>query len=193
MTGPDNLDQRMTDAGIPPRFRSARVADLTGPLEAFARCHLHDKAREGVGVWLFGAYGCGKTHALAAFAAHLLQAGLRVEWADWFWLFRALRSLGDYGATAAQALQVSRTAPILFLDDFGKPGDVQRETALLFEIVNHRYNHRLPTFFSCNAGPDQLFGPGRGNPDPAGAIWDRFGECVEAVGMKETSRRRAAA
>jgi len=110
-------------------------------------------ARQPTG-WLviLGNYGCGKTHLAAAIANYRLQAGFPV-------LFVVVPDLLDHlRATFAPASDVQydeqfekvRTAPLLILDDLGTESSTPWAQEKLFQILNHRYNARLPTVITSN-------------------------------------------
>jgi len=182
-------------ANVPRRYWGVNLGDLEGRLAEKASNDLVREAAEGMGQWFFGVNGCGKTHAMAVYADVLIRSGRFpfVQWADWGWLFTTLRSFAEYGERAAEALRVAKTASVLLIDDYGKPEDT-RESVILFQIINHRNNHLLPTFFTCNTTPGVLFGPWKTTPqtDADKAIWDRFAECIRVCEVGGKSRRREA-
>lgn len=110
-------------------------------------------ARDPIG-WLviLGNYGCGKTHLAAAIANYRLQQGFPV-------LFVVVPDLLDHlRATFAPTADVQyddqfekvRAAPLLILDDLGTESSTPWAQEKLFQILNHRYNARLPTVITSN-------------------------------------------
>jgi DNA replication protein DnaC len=104
--------------------------------------------------WLVlqGGFGCGKTHLAAAIANHRLQHGYPV-------LFVVVPDLLDHlRATYRPASEVAyderfeqvRTAPLLILDDLGTQSTTPWAQEKLYQIVNYRYNARLPTVITTN-------------------------------------------
>jgi DNA replication protein DnaC len=96
---------------------------------------------------LTGAYGCGKTHLAAAIANH------RVE-RDHPALFVVVPDLLDHlRATFSPQSPISydkrfeevRAAALLILDDLGTQSATPWAKEKLFQIINYRYNARLPT------------------------------------------------
>ncbi|MHB0877096.1 MAG: ATP-binding protein [Anaerolineae bacterium] len=104
--------------------------------------------------WLMltGTYGSGKTHLAAAIANHIIGRGEGV-------LFVVVPDLLDHlRATFApnskvpydQLFEEVRNAPCLVLDDFGAHNATPWALEKLYQILNHRYNNRLPTVITTN-------------------------------------------
>jgi DNA replication protein DnaC len=101
---------------------------------------------------LFGGYGCGKTHLAASIANWVIERGQAV-------LFVVVPDLLDYlRATFGPNSPVSyderfdqvRNAPLLILDDLGTQSSTSWAQEKLFQILNYRYNARLPTVVTSN-------------------------------------------
>ena len=110
-------------------------------------------AQESAG-WLIlkGGYGCGKTHLAAAISNYRIANGQPV-------LFVVVPDLLDHlRATYAPTSQVSfdkrfeevREAPLLILDDLGTQSSTPWAQEKLYQILNYRYNARLPTVVTTN-------------------------------------------
>ncbi len=118
---------------------------------AFERCRAFAENPEK---WLLvtGTYGCGKTHLAAAIANTCLNEGKPV-------LFLNTPDLLDYlratfspasGTTYNERFEEIRTVPILILDDLGTESPTNWATEKLYQIINHRFNARLPTVITTN-------------------------------------------
>jgi DNA replication protein DnaC len=101
---------------------------------------------------LLGGYGAGKTHLAAAIANHQVALGRTV-------LFVVVPDLLDHLRAAYapssdtgfdERLEAIREAPLLILDDLGAHNSTPWAQEKLFQIVNHRYNSRLPTVITTN-------------------------------------------
>jgi DNA replication protein DnaC len=118
---------------------------------AFDRCRAFADKPEN---WLLlsGTYGCGKTHLAAAIANRCLGEGKPV-------LFLNTPDLLDYlraafsptsGTTYNERFEEIREVPILILDDLGTESPTNWATEKLYQIINHRFNARLPTVITTN-------------------------------------------
>ncbi|NIO72545.1 MAG: ATP-binding protein, partial [Anaerolineae bacterium] len=110
--------------------------------------------------WLVlqGGFGCGKTHLAAAIANDRLQRGHPV-------LFVVVPDLLDHlRATYRPTSEVAyderfeqvRTAPLLILDDLGTQSTTPWAQEKLYQIINHRYNARLPTVITTNRELEEI-------------------------------------
>jgi DNA replication protein DnaC len=124
---------------------------------AYETCLYFAQEPEG---WLLltGTYGCGKTHLAAAIAnARLAQGEPAV-------LMVVPDLLDHLRATYSPQSEVSydslfeqlRTTPLLILDDLGAQSSTAWAQEKLFQLLNHRYNERLPTVITTNQRLDDL-------------------------------------
>lgn len=107
---------------------------------------------------LFGGYGCGKTHLAAAIANRAIERGRAV-------LFVVVPDLLDhlratYGPNSPvsydERFEEVRNAPLLILDDLGTQSSTPWAQEKLFQILNHRYNARLPTVITSNQSLEEV-------------------------------------
>ena len=106
---------------------------------------------------LVGDVGRGKTHLAAAIKNHRDEHGEPT-------LFMTVPDLLDYlRATYAPNSEVTydrgfdavRTAPVLILDDYGAHSSTPWAEEKLFQLLNYRFNARLPTVITTNLAFDQ--------------------------------------
>ena len=110
--------------------------------------------------WLVfqGEHGCGKTHLAAAIANARLAAGQHV-------LFLVVADLLDYLRSAfgpdsrvsyARFFEEVKQSPLLILDDFGEQSSTPWARSKLFQLINHRYNARLPMVVTTCLSLDEM-------------------------------------
>ena len=115
------------------------------------------KEPEGWLVFL-GVSGCGKTHLATAIANHRLGQGQAVFFASVPELLDHLRSA--YGPEAKlsydDTFEGVKKAPLLILDDLGAHSPSPWADEKLFQIINYRYNNRVPTLFTSRKELDKM-------------------------------------
>jgi len=119
----------------------------------------HDYAENPQGWLLFqGNFGSGKTHLAVAIANQHLDRGQSV-------LFMTVPDLLDHlRSTFAPSSEVEydelfervRNIPLLILDDLGTESATAWAQEKLFQLINHRYLHRLSTVITTNVELDKL-------------------------------------
>lgn len=116
-------------------------------------------ARKPEGWLLFeGTYGCGKTHLAAAIGNARMEHGDAVLFITSPDLLDHLRSAygpaseADYDETFERV----RNTKLLILDDLGVENPSPWAQEKLFQLLNHRYAHHLPTIITTNAEVDRL-------------------------------------
>lgn len=122
---------------------------------AYEEAHAFARAPQG---WLVlkGGYGCGKTHLAAAIANVCVERAQPVLFITVPDLLDHLRaafapsSPGNETAPFDARFHQVRTAPVLILDDLGTESATSWAREKLYQILNHRYNARLPTVITTN-------------------------------------------
>jgi len=104
--------------------------------------------------WLLlkGGYGCGKTHLAAAIANRAVERGQPALFITVPDLLDHLRAAFSPSSPAGydERFEDVRTAPLLILDDLGTESPTPWAQEKLFQILNYRYNARLPTVITTN-------------------------------------------
>lgn len=124
---------------------------------AFERARSFAENPEG---WLVmrGGFGCGKTHLAAAIANHRVAKGEPA-------LFVVVPDLLDYlrssfspnsAVSFDQRFETFLEASLLILDDLGTQSTTPWAKEKLFQILNHRYNRRLPTVITTNCELEEI-------------------------------------
>ncbi len=112
--------------------------------------------------WLIltGGYGCGKTHLAAAIANARIEAGEPVLFVTAPDLLDHLRAAFNPAVAQSESYDARfrevRDTPLLILDDLGIESPTPWAVEKLYQILNHRYNARLPTVITTNHNLDEL-------------------------------------
>ncbi|MCL4368652.1 MAG: ATP-binding protein [Actinobacteria bacterium] len=109
---------------------------------------------------LLGGYGCGKTHLAAAIANEAAQHHLPCLFTVVPDLLDHLRS--TFGPTSTiqydDLFEKVRTTPLLVLDDLGTENATPWAEEKLYQILNYRYNEKLPTVITTNRRLENIDG-----------------------------------
>ncbi len=128
--------------------------------EAFRLAFDFAKSPEGW-VVLQGMNGCGKTHLAAAIANYRYQAkqpALFVVIPDFLDHLRSTFR-PESKVSYDQLFERVKTTPLLILDDFGRQTTSPWAQEKLYQVINHRYNARLPTVITTNCSTDEMDSP----------------------------------
>lgn len=110
--------------------------------------------------WLLlqGMYGCGKTHLAAAIANARLQQDEQVLFITAPDLLDHLRNTYSPSSEVGydELFDRVKNAPLLVLDDLGVENPSAWAQEKLFQLLNHRYAHRMPTVITTNAELEAL-------------------------------------
>jgi len=96
---------------------------------------------------LLGPNGCGKTHLAAAIGNYQLKKGKPVLFVFVPDFLDHLRSTfsPDSKVTYDDLFERVKKAPLLILDDLGEQSSTPWAQEKLYQLINYRYNARLPT------------------------------------------------
>lgn len=141
--------ERRIVSALPPRYRSARLADFSSSLREKAGAWL---SNPGDGLLLAGPVGTGKTHLAAAILRGWAQAGKSRTFAfrrcaD---LYAALRETYRTGASEGSVLRDYLEAHLLVLDDLGAGSLSDHERRATLEVLDQRLNQCRPTVVTSN-------------------------------------------
>jgi len=113
--------------------------------------------------WLVfqGVTGCGKTHLAAAIANYRLHAGKPVKFEVVPDLLDHLRSTFSPESRVSydQVFESVKNTPLLVLDDYGEQSTTPWAQEKLYQVINYRYNARLPTVITTRLTTDEMASP----------------------------------
>lgn len=161
--------QRLGHAGIPERFTSRTLdtyqASNDGQRKAlaFARAYADDFGKvleTGRSALLVGKPGTGKTHLAVGIALQIMAAGHTALFTT---TFRAIRRIKDTWSKVAEETEAQATNALVFpsllvLDEVGVQFGSEAEKLILFDVLNERYEQRLPTIMLSNLTSDAIKG-----------------------------------
>jgi DNA replication protein DnaC len=191
----ENLESaiRHLEATIPAHYARA-VADHPAVVawvkqlvdHAVAARHTVPALADGPSLLLCGKVGRGKTHQAWGAIRALAVTGLRVSWtvstaAD---LYASLRPRP--GVDAETVFQRYATSRLLVVDDLGASKSTEWTEEINYRLINHRYEHELPTLFTSNVPPKDLAG------ELGERVASRLVEMTTRVVLTGEDRRRAA-
>jgi DNA replication protein DnaC len=109
--------------------------------------------------WLviIGVVGCGKTHLAAAIKNERDKQGFQTLFMTTPDLLDYLRATyaPDSNVTYDRGFDAVRNAEVLILDDYGAHSSTAWAEEKLFQLLNHRFNARLPTVITTNQPLDR--------------------------------------
>lgn len=171
----------------PPKYRNAEASDST--VLAWCRKLLPQKAASyesvsGPSLLIKGVVGTGKTHQAFGAMRWLVSRGFpnkpRVVVAvD---LYASLRP--QPGVNTEEVFQSYANAGLLFVDDMGAEKGSDWVEQINYRLINHRYNHELPTIVTTNVLPKD-FSTTLGERTAS-----RLNEMCDQVALKGSDRRR---
>ena len=146
--------------------------------------------RKRNGLILAGGYGSGKTHLAAAISHTLTDRGIPVLFGTAIEHFEKIRN--DFEHTGMNLYMAKlKSVPVLVIDDLGKEKKTDWTRQVLFDIVNYRYEHKMPLIITTN-----LVGNGNDFSSLAnhveGAVWSRFCEMCNTIITRSGDFRQGA-
>lgn len=185
------------------RYKNASFSSTdTGNNETFDTAYLRCKKycevanevlAKGMGIYLYGASGTGKTHLTACMANELIKQRKQVLFTNFGEIAKVIKSTFNSKENDANYIYKLATIDFLFIDDLGaervvnKDGDMWLQE-MVFDILNKRYINRKPTIFTSNYSLAELMN-GRGFSQ---RTVDRIAEMASAVMKLEGKSYRLA-
>lgn len=185
-------------AATPPRYQHA---DATHPDVIAWAAEVAADPGNARSLLVTGTTGTGKTHQAYGALRRIAATGplnfqmIAITTAD---MYGDLRPSGSAGAAEHRLKQLCEI-PLLLLDDLGSAKASEWTEEITYRLINHRYNHCLPTVFTSNLPPraerDEQGRPL--GPDLTAALGERIvsrlAEMTTLVPMTGVDRRRTKA
>lgn len=166
-------------------FKPATRSSEKTPADASTLMQVGDKKDTyRNGLVLTGGYGTGKTHLAAAIANNLVDKGIMVLFDTYVGHLDRLKREMDSDEPKVY-LDKMKSMPMLVIDDLGKEKKTDWSQQILFNVLNYRYEHYLPTVITTNMTPNEL------PKYVEGAIASRLMETFEILQMRGTDFRNA--
>lgn len=157
----DLRKKRVTqDANIPKRYENCYLGNFdTGgnpnliEVENQIRQYIVSFPGNNQGLLLQGPPGVGKTHLSVGILHYLMEdKGIPCVFCDFRELLHSIRSTYNHDAqlSANTVIAPILSTQLLVLDDLGAEKTTQWVRDTLMFILNHRYNHMLPTIITTN-------------------------------------------
>lgn len=179
-----NFYSKLENAGIKKRYIHAQH-ELANPLSIKVIC--------GQSLYIWGAFGTGKTHLASAIARVLIWQNKRVRILTGIDLTMMLQA--TYGSNESEADVLGKLSryQVLIIDDLGKEPPSDWVLSRLFSIVNARYEAMLPLIITTNYEKSKLIErlSKHGDSDTAEAIVSRLCEMSETIRLDGADRRLA--
>jgi DNA replication protein DnaC len=124
---------------------------------AFRQAYSFAESPDGWLVFL-GENGCGKTHLAAAIRNYQLRRGKPVSFQIVPDLLDHLRSAFNPESKISydKTFEEVKSAPLLILDDFVEHSSTPWAQEKLYQLINYRYNARLPTIITMPGFEENL-------------------------------------
>ncbi|OQY46021.1 MAG: hypothetical protein B6242_08935 [Anaerolineaceae bacterium 4572_78] len=142
-----HADKTFTTFDLHRSFGTSHAKKLADNLEEAYK--LSENYAQNPSDWLIftGKHGCGKTHLAAAIALHQSNLGEKVLFIVMADLLDHLRATYHPNSSIPydKRFEQIRNAPLLVLDDLGTYSATPWAQEKMYQLLNHRYNARLPT------------------------------------------------
>ncbi|MCL6444216.1 MAG: ATP-binding protein [Alicyclobacillus sp.] len=147
-------DAEYTFATLPKEFRKKYPA-LMQYVEQFAETY--EIGQTMPGVYLFGPPGVGKTHLMLAVLNRLQERGIPCLVVRSDSIFDRMRHIIADNGDLEPLLDTYASAPVLGIDEFAQERANDFTIEKLFRIINHRFHAKLPTWFTSNFAPPNIY------------------------------------
>lgn len=129
-----------------------------------------------------GSTGTGKTHLAAAVANNFVEKSIQARFGTFQNHLDEIKKEFDQSGQK-HYLDDIKGVPLLVIDDLGKERKTDWTQSILYDIVNYRYEHLLPTIITTNLTTDELAN------HCESAVWSRLNEMCDTIVMQGADYR----
>jgi len=119
---------------------------------------LNDKIKSGQSVFLTGRYGTGKTKIATDIFKRCLELGYRGRVLNNGEIRFNLNKYAMDGYEKSAWISKYRAVRLLFWDDIGQGKLTDSQIDFYYQVINYRYDNRLPTLFTSHTNSEELSG-----------------------------------
>lgn len=170
--------------------RTFETFDRSKAPDAYDVCYeyAHDtkSLEQGNSLLMYGKVGTGKTHLAAAIANYLVDTGTSVLFDTYTNHLNKLKAEFTTQGNGTY-LEKLKSVPLLVLDDVGKEKQTEWSRAVMFDVINCRYERMLPIVITTNydsKGLEEYFDE---------AVFSRLCEMCSAITIDADDYRRTVA
>lgn len=184
----DQADERRAqcreyfDRRVPRRYAAVEPDERTAAWVASVAADPHTASS----LLLLGPTGTGKTYLVFSTLASLADTGVQMPWKAYTAPDLFARMRPRPGRDAEAEFEALADSPLLFLDDLGTAKLSEWTEEITYRLINHRYEHCLPSIFTSNLVPKQL-------ADELGnRVASRLTQMCDRITLKGEDRRKGA-
>lgn len=189
-------ERLLAESNLGERFKGRTFAsfDAKRDREAFDACSKYANAEKLLelqrnGLLIAGGYGSGKTHLAAAVTNALIDRGIQVLFGTAIEHFDKIRN--DFENTGINRhLASMKSANVLVIDDLGKEKKSEWTQQVLFDVVNFRYEHKMPIIITTNLVSEDGEDFSALTNHVGGAVYSRICEMCNIVVTKSGDYRQ---
>lgn len=184
-----DLQQRIGDAGVPPRFANKTAAayavfnpvqeSILAQVKAYAAEFTRPQGHSGRNMLFVGNKGTGKTHLSAALINHVIKnCGGTARFCTVSELNRIVRESKSYDSPVkeSEVIRAFGSYDLLVIDEVGVQSGTEAESRALFDVFNERYGNLKPTIMISNLRYDPANGVDELTPVLGDRVIDRMKE-----------------